>query len=96
MPLRKKELADLLYEKLEFTKKECVSIVESVIDIIKEEVSKGNDFMISGFGKWSVRQKRPRLGRNPHTGEQIIIDARRVVTFKPSPVLRGAVNSRGQ
>jgi integration host factor subunit alpha len=48
--------------------------------------------MISGFGKWSVKQKNPRIGRNPHTGEQIIIDARRVVTFKSAEKLRSTVN----
>jgi integration host factor subunit alpha len=48
--------------------------------------------MISGFGKWSVKQKNPRTGRNPQTGEQLIIDARRVVTFKSAPPLRSAVN----
>ena len=92
MPLRKKELADLLYEKLEFTKKECVSIVESVIDIIKEEVSKGNEVLISGFGKWSVKKKNARVGRNPKTGKTMTIDARKVVTFKSSEKLRSVIN----
>ena len=92
MALRKKELADLLYEKLEFTKKECVPIVESVIDIIKEEVSKGNEVLISGFGKWSVKKKNARVGRNPKTGKTMTIDARKVVTFKSSEKLRSVIN----
>jgi integration host factor subunit alpha len=88
MALRTKEIADLLYEKLEFTKKECIPIVESVIDIIKEEVSKGNEVLIPGFGKWSVKKKNARVGRNPKTGEDMTIAARRVVTFKSSTKLR--------
>ena len=92
MALRKKELADLLYEKLEFSKKECVPIVESVIDIIKEEVSKGNEVLISGFGKWSVKKKNARVGRNPKTGKTMTIDARKVVTFKSSEKLRSVIN----
>ena len=92
MPLTKKELIDMIYSELDIPKKECINLVDSFFDIIKDELVKGNDFMISGFGKWSVKQKRPRLGRNPHTGEQIIIDARRVVTFKSAPPLRAAVN----
>jgi integration host factor subunit alpha len=92
MPLTKRELIDMLYTKLDIPKKECINLVESLFDIIKDELAKGNDFIISGFGKWSVKQKRPRLGRNPHTGEQMIIDARRVVTFKSADKLRSVVN----
>jgi integration host factor subunit alpha len=95
MALRKKELTDLLYEKLEFTKKECAPIVESFFDIIRDELGKGNPVNISGFGKWVVKAKRERRGRNPKTGEEMTIDARKVVTFKPSGKLRDAVNLRG-
>ena len=94
MALTKIDLVDMIYSELDIPKKECINLVESFFDIIKEELVKGNDFMISGFGKWSVKQKRPRLGRNPHTGEQIIIDARRVVTFKSAEKLRSGINSR--
>ena len=92
MALTKIDLVDMIYSKLDIPKKECINLVESFFDIIRNELAKGNDFMISGFGKWSVKQKRPRTGRNPHTGEKMIIDARRVVTFKSSPPLRSAVN----
>ncbi len=92
MALTKIDLIEMIYGKLDIPKKECINLVESFFDIIKNELAKGNDFMISGFGKWSVKQKSPRLGRNPQTGEQIIIDARRVVTFKPSPLLRNTIN----
>jgi integration host factor subunit alpha len=92
MALTKIDLVDMIYNELDIPKKECIDLVESVFDIIKDELIKGNDVMVSGFGKWSVKKKDARLGRNPHTGEQMIIDARRVVTFKNAPPLRSAVN----
>ena len=92
MALTKIDLVDMIYNEFNIPKKKCMNLVESFFDIIKDELVKGNDFMISGFGKWSVKRKRPRLGRNPHTGEQIIIDARRVVTFKSGEKLRSIVN----
>jgi integration host factor subunit alpha len=92
MALTKNDLVDMIYSELDIPKKECINLVDSFFDIIKDELVKGDDVMISGFGKWSVKQKRPRLGRNPHTGEQIIIDAKRVVTFKSAPPLRSEIN----
>ena len=94
MALTKIDIVNFIYEELQIPKNECINLVESFFDIIKDELVKGNDFMISGFGKWSVKQKRPRLGRNPHTGEQMIIDARRVITFKGSMKLRSEINRR--
>ena len=95
MELRKKELTDLLYEKLEFTKKECAPIVESFFEIIKDELGKGNPVNISGFGKWVVKSKRERNGRNPQTGEDLTIAARKVVSFKPSGKLKDKLNTGG-
>ena len=92
MSLTKIDIIDSIYEKLGIPKKESVSIVESIFEIIKEDLDQGNDVMISGFGKWTVKVKKKRKGRNPQTGESLMIDARKVVTFKPSQVLRGAVN----
>jgi len=92
MAITKSEIIDLLYEKIGLTKKECVSAVESTIDIIKEELGKGNDIKISGFGKWTVKSKKDRKGRNPQTGEAINISARKVVTFKPSNILKDTLN----
>ena len=92
MSLTKINIIDSIYEKLGIPKKECVSIVESVFAIIKDDLYGGRDVMISGFGKWTVKAKKQRKGRNPQTGESLMIDARKVVTFKPSQVLRGAVN----
>jgi integration host factor subunit alpha len=93
MSITKIDIVTSICEKLDITKKESTRIVESLLDIIKEEMDKGNAVMISGFGKWSVRAKKKRKGRNPQTGTKMMIDARKVVTFKPSNVLRDAVNS---
>lgn len=92
MSLTKIDIIDAIYEKLGIPKKECVSITESIFSIIKDDLDQGNDVMISGFGKWTVKAKKKRKGRNPQTGESLIIDSRKVVTFKPSQVLREAVN----
>jgi integration host factor subunit alpha len=88
MPLTKIDILDTIYKELDIPRKECIQIVESIIDIIKDELAKGEDVMITGFGKWSVKKKRARKGRNPHTGEKIMINERRVVTFKSSNKLR--------
>jgi len=95
MSLTKIEIIDAVYEKLGIPRKECVRIVESLFEIIKDELDKGQGVMISGFGKWTVNAKKRRKGRNPQTGEALMIEARKVVTFKPSSVLRDAVNSGG-
>jgi len=88
MPLTKIDIIDSLYTELDIPKKECAAIVESLFAIVKEELAKGEKVMISGFGRWSVREKRARRGRNPRTGEAMTITARKVVTFKPSTALR--------
>ena len=92
MSLTKVDIIDAIYEKLGIPKKDCVSIVESVFEIIKDDLDKGNDVMISGFGKWTVKAKKKRKGRNPQTGKELMINARKVVTFRPSQVLKGIVN----
>jgi len=92
MPITKIDMVNMLYNQLNLPKKECSNIVESFFDIIKSELEKSNTVMISGFGKWTVNSKRERNGRNPQTGEEMIIGARKVVTFKSSPVLFKAMN----
>jgi integration host factor subunit alpha len=92
MSLTKVDIIESIYEKIGIPKKECIRIVESVFEIIKDDLYKGNDVMISGFGKWTVKAKKKRKGRNPQTGAELIIDARKVVTFRPSQVLKGTVN----
>lgn len=93
MTMTKYDLIDLLYEKAGLTKKECASSVESTIDIIKDELGKGNTVRISGFGKWTVKSKKERKGRNPKTNEAMTIAARKVVTFKPSKILNNDLNT---
>ena len=93
MSLRKIDIIESVYEQLGIPKKDCVSIVESLFEIIKDDLAKGKDVMISGFGKWTVKSKKKRRGRNPQTGADLTIDARKVVTFKSSAVLRDKLNS---
>jgi integration host factor subunit alpha len=93
MSMTKIEIIESIYEHLGISKKDSVAAVESLFEIIKDKLGNGNDVMISGFGKWTVRAKKKRKGRNPQTGKPLMIDARKVVTFKPSTVLRDAVNS---
>jgi len=80
-------------DKLGFSKKDSAKIVESVFNVMKDHLEKGEKIKISGFGNFVVRQKRSRKGRNPQTGTEIQISARRVLTFKPSQVLRKSLNS---
>jgi len=82
-----------VYEKVGgFSKKEAAEIVESVFNQIKETLERGEKIKISGFGNFIVREKKARIGRNPQTGEEITISARRVLTFKPSQVLKNVLN----
>lgn len=89
--MTKADLVDAIYERVGFSKKESAKIVEMVFDIIKDTLEEGEKIKISGFGNFVVRNKRARVGRNPQTGEEIEISARRVLTFKPSQVLRNAL-----
>jgi integration host factor subunit alpha len=93
MTMTKIAIIESVYEELDIPKKDCARLVDSLFEIIKDELGKGKGIMISGFGKWTVKAKKKRMGRNPQTGESLTIDARRVVTFKPSNVLKDAVNS---
>ena len=90
----KADIADALYEKLGgFSKRESADIVDQTFEILKETLSSGEKVKISGFGNFVVRYKKPRVGRNPLTGEEITISARHVATFKASPVLKDLVNT---
>ncbi len=93
MAMRKIDIIESAYANLDIPRKDCVRIIESFFDLIKDDLVKGKDVMISGFGKWTVKAKKKRRGRNPQTGEPLTIDAKRVITFKPSTVLRDAINS---
>ena len=75
-----------------FTKKETIDLVELVFETLKETLVTGEDLKIPRLGKFTVRHKADRRGRNPQSGEQITIEARRVVTFKPSLILKLSMN----
>jgi integration host factor subunit alpha len=90
--MTKADLVEAIHTKVGFSKKESADIVEMVFDTIKETLEKGEKIKISGFGNFEVRDKRSRVGRNPQTGEVIEISARRVLTFKPSQVLKNVLN----
>lgn len=86
--LTKIELVDEIIMKTGLSRKEALDGLETFLEMIKETLGKGEEVTLSGFGKWSVRDKRSRRGRNPKTGEEIAITERRVVTFSLSNVLR--------
>lgn len=94
MTLTKAELIDSVYEKVGFSKKEAADLVELVFETIKEELCKGGVIKISGFGKFRVRAKKSRMGRNPQTGQAMVISARKVLTFTPSRILRDGINGK--
>jgi len=79
-------------EQLGFSKKDSATIVESVFEIIKDNLAQGEKIKISGFGNFVVKKKNARRGRNPQTGEEIEITSRKVLNFKASQVLRRAIN----
>ena len=92
--MTKADIVETIYEKIGFSRKESAEIVDLVFDLLKETLGSGDKVKISGFGNFVVRGKRSRKGRNPQTGEEIQISARRVLTFKPSQVLRKALNTK--
>ena len=79
-------------EKIGFSKKESAEIVELVFNTMKTTLERSEKIKISGFGNFVIRDKKPRIGRNPQTGEEIEISARKVLTFKPSQVLKNSLN----
>jgi integration host factor subunit alpha len=91
--MTKIDLVEQVYNKVgSFSKKDAAEIVELVFDTIKQTLEKGEKIKISGFGNFVVRNKKARIGRNPQTGEEIEISARKVLTFKPSQVLKNVLN----
>ena len=91
--LTKEKIAEQMQTKLGINTKEGKDYLELILEQVKSELENGKDVKISGFGKWSVRSKQARPGRNPHTGGKIEITARQVITFHPSDKLRTAINN---
>jgi integration host factor subunit alpha len=90
--MTKVDIVSSVYEKVGFSKKEAVGVVETIFDIVKEALERGEKVKISGFGNFVVRSKRARRGRNPQTGDDIEISSRKILTFKPSQVLKNELN----
>ena len=92
MALTKASIIESIHGKLGFPKKNCAALVDTLLDVIKANLNDGEDVLISGFGKFCVKDKKQRRGRNPATGNDMMLDKRRVVTFRCSSVLRERIN----
>lgn len=92
MALTKKVIVEQLHTQLGFPKNQSVEIIESLLELIKASLASGDDVLVSGFGKFCVKEKAERKGRNPATGEDLMLKPRRVVTFKCSGRLREKIN----
>ena len=95
MTLVKENLAQSLYDQVGLSKQQSKALVDNVFELIKKSLESRDDVLISGFGKFIVRKKAPRKGRNPATGGELPLDDRRVVTFKCSGVLKERINGEG-
>ena len=94
MSLTKDHIMNSVQDHLDLPKTKSSQLVESLLELIKKALESGEDVLISGFGKFSVKQKHTRRGRNPATGKNLTLRARRVVTFCSSPTLREKVNRK--
>jgi integration host factor subunit alpha len=92
MTLTKELVVKAVAEANGYSRDQAVDLVETLLELIKSRLTSGEDVLISGFGKFCVKEKKQRRGRNPATGEDMMLDARRVVTFKCSGQLRDKVN----
>lgn len=89
------DLSEAVYQEIGLSRAESAVLVEQVIDAVSDAVVRGENVKISSFGSFLVRSKGTRIGRNPKTGEEVPIDPRRVLTFRPSQVLRDRINAKG-
>ena len=95
MTLKKADLIDSMYNQVGLSKPKSAQVVDSLLEIIKKTLEGGEDVLISGFGKFCVKEKRRRRGaRNFATGDNLTLNARRVVRFRCSPVLREKIDGR--
>ena len=91
-PLNKAPIVESVHNQLGLTKKECLKLTNILLEIIKSTLASGEDVLVSMFGKFRVKDKRERKGRNPATGNDLMVSARKVVTFRCSERLRNKVN----
>jgi len=94
MALTKIDIVEKIHNQMEISKKDAVDLVECVLAILKSTLGTGEKIKIAGFGTFEVKQKKDRTGRNPQTGEAITIDARRILTYKPSNLLKARINGQ--
>lgn len=94
MTLTKADIVQQVYDNHDgLTKPQAIEAVEAILRISKDSLIDGSDLLLSGFGKFNVKNKNKRRGRNPQTGDDLMLEGRRVVTFKPSGILREKVNA---
>ena len=93
MTLTKAMIVDTIHEQLGYPKNKSAEMLETLLELIKSNLERGEDVLISGFGKFCVKEKKARLGRNPATNRPMMLDSRRVVTFKCSGKLRDKINT---
>ena len=96
MALTKADIIESIRDQIGFTNNKSIELSETLIEIIKRTLASGEDVLVSGFGKFCVNEKAKRRGRNPATGDEMMLKPRRVVTFKCSGKLRKKVNSQGK
>jgi integration host factor subunit alpha len=94
MTLVKDKLVQTLYDQSGFSKHQSRAVVDTVFELIKKALESGDDVLISGFGKFAAKKKAQRKGRNPITGEDLTLDARTVITFKCSPLMKDRINRK--
>lgn len=92
MTLKKAQIVESVQDQTDFSKTRSSEVVETLLEIIKRTLESGEDVLVSGFGKFCVKEKSKRWGRNPATGEDMLLKARKVVTFKCSGKLRDRIN----
>lgn len=92
MALTKADLIQKVYLQHGLSRSQSTEAVEAFLNIAKRSLQEGDDLLLSGFGKFNVKEKRSRRGRNPQTGEELTLAPRKVVTFKPSGILRDRIN----
>jgi integration host factor subunit alpha len=92
MILTKAEIADVIHQELYFPKNRSAEVLELLLELIKNKLENGENVLVSGFGKFCVRSKKERRGRNPATGEDMLLSGRRVITFRCSHLLRKKIN----
>ncbi len=92
--LVRRDLVDAIYQASNVTRAEAQQILSAVLDVVVDTVARGEEFKLHGFGKFKILDKKARIGRNPRTGEEAMISARRTISFQPSPNLIATLNRK--